>query len=177
MVNLASINEDFSEGPVPMDIADLGNASAQVESEAPAPAPLDAVEGIGETSAPPAPALEAGMGELAESLEADSAPAPSDIHADAGAISEIGEAPAPREDLGGDAGFAGAASSDDVDGPAPRDDLAGVAGLAGAGSFSDVDAPPSPREDLGGDDVSGSLETGGDPVPMSIDALGQLDRG
>ena len=164
MVQPTQFSEDFSEGPAPMDLADLGGASAQSVDEAPAPGPLGAAESLAETSAPPAPSMfgeldevtdgaptpEATMGDPTEYAGAEVAPGPSDIHAgvEAAVAADLGGAPAPRDDI---AGIADAAISGDAGAPSPLEELGSQAGGMPAVS-----------------------ETGG-PAPMSMEALGQIE--
>ncbi|MGP8306272.1 hypothetical protein [Vibrio sp. YIC-376] len=93
MINSASYNDDFSDGPTPVELAELSNAGMSGENEAPTPLPLGAEATLADTSAPPEPMMEADM----ETVLVDAPPQPLELNTMSSSTVEEDVAPEPMD--------------------------------------------------------------------------------
>lgn len=173
MVNPANLGADFSEGPAPLSLSELGGNAVEAAGEAPAPGPLDSIGQAEETALPPAPAdLHEELGDQAV------APAPAPLEEDAEGVAVFGLAapPAPSDAV---AGLVAEQASDASSAPVPRDDMGDVIASGSGNSIGSAPAPaPAPLEaDEGMTMSDASSGSQGAPAPMPMEALGRLDRG
>ncbi|MDV6251948.1 hypothetical protein [Vibrio sp. EA2] len=93
MINSALYNDDFSDGPTPLELAELSNSDVSGENEAPTPLPLGSEATLADASAPPEPMMEAEM----ETVKDEAPPQPLELNIMSSSDVEEDVAPEPMD--------------------------------------------------------------------------------